>query len=71
VRATADNLLAWATPMTASPISGAHSEIGLIESAYEPLCGPVLWELYGPIAIVSPRRRLELPPTFREVNGTR
>ena len=36
VRATADNLLAWATPMTASPISGAHSEIGLIESAYEP-----------------------------------
>ena len=35
------------------------------------LCGPVLWELYGPIAIVSPRRPLELPPTFREVNGTR
>jgi len=40
VSATADNLLTWATPMTASPISGAHSEIGLIESAYEPESEP-------------------------------
>jgi len=35
------------------------------------LCGPVLWELCGPIAIVSPRRRLEPSPTFREVNVAR
>jgi len=36
VKANAANLLAWATPMAASPISGAHSEKGIIESAQEP-----------------------------------
>jgi hypothetical protein len=49
VRATADNLLAWATPMTASPIFGAHSEIGLIESAYEPLDGGISSAISGAV----------------------
>ncbi len=30
----------------------AESTIGLIESAYDPLYGPVLWEVCGPIVVV-------------------
>jgi len=51
VRANAANLPIRTTQMTASPISGDDGGQGLIESAQEPLNGPISWSLFGTIEV--------------------